>query len=69
MTLREYLSDKSITVRDFAERLGVSPVTVSRWLNGQRRPEWSLLAKIEAETGGAVTAKDFVAGPAGAEAR
>jgi transcriptional regulator with XRE-family HTH domain len=37
--------------RALAKRLGVSPVTVSRWINGHRRPEPEMAEKIETETG------------------
>ena len=35
-----------MTQRDFAARLGVSEVTVSRWLSGERNPSIETLSKI-----------------------
>lgn len=61
MTLGEYLDGASITRRAFAARLGVHPVTVTKWVTGSQRPSWPLMARIRAATEGRVTAADFEA--------
>lgn len=59
-TLGDYLKDKNITQEAFAARVGTTQETVSKWVNGGRMPRRSHLAKIVAETAGAVTANDFL---------
>lgn len=64
MQLSEWLKLRNITAAEFAGRIGVSPMAVSRYLSGQRRPDWDIvLPKIVKETGGAVTANDFLSPP------
>lgn len=58
MKLSSYLSRNKISAADFAQKIGVEPVTVYRWAMGVRFPLHHL-AKIEKATGGAVTANDF----------
>ena len=53
-----------MTRAQFAARMGVHPVTVSKWCSGAMRPAWSAIERIQAETGGQVTAQDFMARPA-----
>lgn len=60
MTLREYLRAHDLTVTEFAGRLSVSRVAVSRYLSGQRMPRRAVLQEISAATGGAVLLTDFV---------
>ena len=60
MHLRKYLADKDLTAAEFAERIGVQPLAVRRYLNGDRRPAWDVLKRIKDETGGAVSASDFL---------
>lgn len=44
--IEERLRALGMTQRDFAARLGVSEVTVSRWLSGERNPSIETLSKI-----------------------
>lgn len=39
------------SLEKFGERFGVSNVTVSRWINGHRRPAATMAERIERETG------------------
>lgn len=66
MTLSDFLTSQNLTRAQFAARLGVHPVTVSKWCSGAMRPAWSAIARIEFETGGLVKAQDFM--PRAAEA-
>lgn len=49
-----------MTQATFAKLLGTAPITVSRYLSGQRRPSWAVLEKIVAVTEGKVTPTDFL---------
>lgn len=60
MTLAEFLRERGMTREQFAEQVGVHPVTVSKWTTGAMFPRRDKLAKIAALTGGAVTASDFM---------
>ena len=60
MKLSEYLDESGETISQFADRLGISHEAVRRYLKGDRRPEWPILAKIAEATEGGVTADDFV---------
>jgi DNA-binding transcriptional regulator YdaS (Cro superfamily) len=60
MTLSAFLASQKLTRAQFAERLGVHPVTVSKWCSGAMRPAWSAIERIQVETGGQVTAQDFM---------
>jgi len=62
MTLAEYLEKNSLTLTEFGARIGVSHAAISRYRNGQRRPEWNVLERIQEETGGAVRPEDFYGG-------
>ena len=44
--IEERLRAKKMTQRDLAEKLDVTEVTVSRWLNGERDPSIETLNKI-----------------------
>ena len=44
--IEERLRALGMTQRDLAARLGVSEVTVSRWLSGERNPSIETLSKI-----------------------
>lgn len=61
MTLSDYLRATGQTHHTFANRVGVHPVTVSKWCSGAQRPGWAKMVAISAETGGAVTPDDFMA--------
>jgi len=60
MTLSAFLASQNMTRAQFAERMGVHPVTVSKWCSGAMRPAWSAIERIQAETGGQVMAQDFM---------
>lgn len=62
MNLRSYLDVEKETVCGFAARIGVSPCSVWRWLDGSRTPRPVLMRKIFTATDGAVTAADFFPG-------
>ena len=66
MTLSAFLASQNLTRAQFAARLGVHPVTVSKWCSGAMRPAWSAIERIQVQTGGQVTAQDFM--PRAAEA-
>lgn len=50
------LKRKNMSQKDLATRLGVSEVTVSRWLNGERDPSIETLNRIAGELGCATSA-------------
>lgn len=60
MNLATYLKEQNLTREAFANRVGVHPITVTRWVTGSLRPGWDKLAVIERVTGGGVTAQDFM---------
>jgi transcriptional regulator with XRE-family HTH domain len=59
MKLKEYLSTKKIKHTDFAADLGVSQVTVTRYVNGERKPSLSMALKIEDITKRKVRVSDW----------
>lgn len=59
MKLSEYLDREGIKRGDFAERIGVSPGRVTQLCDGGW-PSGEVAEKIVLETGGAVTADDFL---------
>ncbi|WP_158295641.1 helix-turn-helix domain-containing protein [Crenalkalicoccus roseus] len=59
MTLQEYLQRHRLTQAEFGRIVGVRHATVSRWLAGKITPSFARLRRIEAVTGGAVTAASF----------
>ena len=61
MTLHRFLASREITRSAFAARIGVSRVTLQRYLAGDRFPRPDVLRRIASVTGGEVTANDFVA--------
>jgi DNA-binding transcriptional regulator YiaG len=62
MKLADYLDQNGLSRAVFAARVGVSAETVRLWLNGdpQPVPQDRFLRRIVQETGGAVTALDFM---------
>ncbi len=60
MKLDEWLKTNNLTAAAFAAMSGLSQATISRTINGKRRPDWSTLDAITAATDGAVTPNDFV---------
>lgn len=67
MTLRDYLSKRQMTGREFAAVIGVHDVSVYRYLCGERIPRPKVMARIVAATDGEVGPADFYAQPAAAE--
>jgi DNA-binding transcriptional regulator YdaS (Cro superfamily) len=61
MKLTDFLASQKMTRADFAFRIGVHPVTVSKWCSGAMRPGWGVMERIHAVTEGQVTAQDFMA--------
>jgi predicted transcriptional regulator len=58
--LDTYLDETQTSIRDLAKALGVSYETVRRYISGERKPDWEVLAKLNQVTRGCVTANDFV---------
>ena len=59
MKLKDYLKINKVTNKTFANLLKVSPVSLSRYLNGDRLPEKETLIKIYNLTEGFVSPNDF----------
>ena len=59
MKLKSYLRLFKISNIDFSEKIGISSVSLSRYINGERLPEKSILNKIFKLTDGLVDANDF----------
>ena len=59
MILKEYLKFCGVTNKDFAKRIGISPVSLSRYISGERLPEKEIILKISSLTDGAVNPDDF----------
>ena len=58
MTLHEYLTKRGMA-RSLAHSLGVSELTVYRWRYHKHMPSHSMIQRIEQETCGAVTPRDW----------
>lgn len=43
----------------FAEQIGVTPISLSRYFSGVRKPSAEIMERIHRATGGAVTPNDF----------
>lgn len=59
MKLETYLTTLGISHTAFAEKLGVTQVTVTRYANGQRRPSLKAALKIEELTKRKVRVSDW----------
>ena len=59
MKLEHYFEKSGQSPREFAEKIGVTAVTVGRYISGKRIPVKEEMRKIYDETGGLVTANDF----------
>lgn len=66
MTLDDYCRERGVGDVEAAGALGVSPECVRLWRKGRRMPRPAAVAKIEAWSGGAVTAADFYPAPSAA---
>ena len=60
MNLRTFLNTYKITQKIFSRKLGISPISLSRYLSGERFQEKQILEKIYSLTDGIVTANDFI---------
>lgn len=58
--LAAWLEREGIKMYVFAARVGVGPSTITRLLNGDRKPGLELAGRIFAETGGDVTQNDWI---------
>ena len=59
MNLKEYLKLFKISNLNFSKSLGISNVSLSRYISGDRLPEKKILEKIFEITDGLVDANDF----------
>lgn len=69
MKLSAYLDEQGITRRDFASRVGCSNGRITQLCEDGGWPSRELADKIAVETGGAVTADDFLPAREVVEAR
>jgi transcriptional regulator with XRE-family HTH domain len=60
MHLAEWLQKNGVSQDEFADRIKCDRTSVTRYVNGRRMPRREVLARIVAETSGAVTANDFL---------
>lgn len=58
--LQDFRESAGLSRLEFAKRLGVTEVTVWRWELGHRTPRGKIMEEIRRETGGAITANDFM---------
>ena len=59
MKLQDYLRFRRIKKKTFAKLLNISPVSLSRYISGERFPEKEILIKIHNLTEGLVSPNDF----------
>lgn len=67
MNLADYLSERKLTHKEFAGRIGVSAEAVRLYIEGRRMPRPGVMAKIAEVTEGRVTANDLYAQGAAAQ--
>ena len=67
MQLSEYMTINGLGASALARKLGVSHSAVIRWRDRVRHPQPAMMRRIAVETGGAVTANDFMELPAPSE--
>lgn len=58
MTLQEYIESNNATQKELAEKIGVTPGSVSHWICGKQVPAERCEA-IEKATGGVVTCEEL----------
>lgn len=61
MKLGTYLTERKIKHADFATLIEVTQATVTRYANGDRRPDMKMIARIERATKGKVKVSDWYA--------
>ena len=59
MKLQDYLRFRRIKNKTFAKFLNISPVSLSRYISGERFPEKKILIKIHNLSEGLVSPNDF----------
>ncbi len=59
MKLCDYLKSQKITAADFSKKIGVSSVSIHRWLVKKSIPRPDQMARIFEATDGAVRPEDF----------
>jgi transcriptional regulator with XRE-family HTH domain len=59
MKLTDWIKQNDVTRGAFADKIGVTPMALSRYERGERIPEKETMAAIFRETGGDVTPNDF----------
>ena len=59
MQLYKYLIHHNISQSEFADKIGVSQPTLSRYVNGDTLPSVVIGARIETATGGEVSTRDW----------
>ena len=59
MKLKEYLKLYRITNKDFSKEIGITPVSLSRYISEERMPEKDIVLKILKKTNGSVSPNDF----------
>lgn len=59
MKIKDYLKFYGVSNLDFSKKLGISNVSLSRYISGERLPEKKVLKKIYQVTDGLVDANDF----------
>lgn len=57
--LGRYLHENNLTLETFADRIGVSHASVSRYVAGKRLPDPAIMGRIREATDGAVQPNDF----------
>lgn len=60
MKLASYLAEQKVTPSAFAALVGVPPSTITRIINGDRKPRLETIVLIQEATNGAVCWSDFV---------
>ncbi len=60
MKLKEWLKKEKITSNEFAIKIGVTNISVCRWIRNKRYPNFMNLYAIQKMTNGEVTASDFI---------
>lgn len=59
MDLSTYLKQECLSAAEFGRRVNSGRATVTRWLDGSRKPSLAAVREIEKATGGKVTRYDL----------
>lgn len=60
MKLKDFIKKEGFSQRQFALKSGISPMNISRYITGSRKPDVEALFKIKTATNGLVDAGDFI---------